>query len=322
MAGKGIVVVTDTDLGGVDIEREIVEAAGYELVHRPSKTAAEVAAAAADASALLVQFAPVTREVFAAAPNLRALVRYGTGLDTIDLAAAAEAGVAVQGVVDYCTDEVADHTLAMLLGVVRRIATATQDVRSGQWIPAGEYGDVLTLRGRTLGLLGLGRIGRAVAQRATAFGMDVIAFDPAADAADLPAGVRLAADSDEVFGRDVVSLHLPLSPSTDGVVNRRTLSLMPQGAILLNVSRGGLVNEADLLEALEAGRPAWAALDVLRAEPPAADHPLVAHPRVIVTPHLGFFSTTSLASLRRIAAQNVVRLLQAARDEAAEPALA
>ena len=320
MAAKGTVVVTDTDLGGVEIERSIIEAAGYELVQAECKTAADVAAAAQDAIALLVQFAPVTRDVFTAAPQLRALVRYGTGLDNIDLAAAEQAGVSVQGVVDYCTDEVADHTLALLLGVVRRIAEAPNDVRAGRWRPAGDYGDVLTLRGRRLGLLGLGRIGRAVAARALAFGMDVLAFDPAMSDAEPPAGVRLAASSDEVFGCDVVSLHLPLTPLTDGIVNERTLGLMPDGAILLNVSRGGLVNEDDLLAALDAGRPAWAALDVLRAEPPAPGHPLVEHPHVLVTPHLGFFSTHALPALRRIAAQNVVRLLSDA--EVGEPALA
>jgi D-3-phosphoglycerate dehydrogenase len=301
-------VITDTDLGGVDLELDLLGAAGFDARAAACRTEDDVIAAAAEATGILVQFAPITRRVIESLPKLRAIARFGTGLDNIDLTAASEHGVEVRGVSGYCTDEVADHTLALLLTITRATCLAATDVRNGRWLPGPDY-PAITLTGRKLGLVGFGRIGRAVAHRAAAFGMLVGAHDPVVpDQALAAEGIR-PLSLDEAFASDVVSLHLPQTPETKGLVSSRLLSLMQPGSILLNVSRGGLIDEAALVAALDAGTPAFAGLDVLGAEPADASHPLVQHPRALVTPHLGYYSPAAIRELRRQTAAAAIDLL-------------
>lgn len=309
MPSVPLVVITDTDFGATDIEEEVLREAGFEVRVASCRTEEDLLREGRGAAGFLLQFAPASRRVIEGLADLRAIVRLGTGLDTIDLAAAADRGVEVQGIAGYCTDEVADHAMALVLAATRGVVTANRSVTDGGWPAAEAVGPLATLRGRRLGLVGFGRIGRAVAERAAAFGMEVGAYDTAYSPKELEAmGVR-PLDLKEAFGCEVVSLHLPLTPETSRLVDRSLLSELPERAVLVNVSRGGLVNEDDLLASLDDGRPWMACLDVLGTEPPAGDHPLVQHPNVIVTPHLGFYSTDSIRTLRRMAAERLVSIL-------------
>ena len=298
------VVITDQNFGDdAGLERDLVEAAGGELVALACRTEEDVAAALAEyePDALLVQFAPVGARALAAANGLAAIVRYGVGVDNIDVAAAEAAGVEVSAVPDYCVDEVADHTIALVLAVERGVVTLASQTRAGGW----DYraaGAVRRLRGLTLGLVGFGRIARAVGERGRALGMDVVAYDPAVP------GAQAETLDDVLRAADVLSLHIPLTEATRGLVGRRELALLPEGATVVNTARGGLVDEGALAEALASGRLRGAGLDVLGLEPPAEDHPLRAAPNVVLTPHAAWFSTTAIVELRRKAAEKAIEL--------------
>lgn len=309
MSSAPLVVITDSDFGATDIEEQVLADAGFDVRVESCRTAEDVVAAGTGAAGFLLQFAPITADVLTALPDLRAIVRFGTGLDTIDLAATAAHDVAVEGIAGYCTDEVADHTLALILAATRGVVTANRSVVAGEWPAAEAVGPLVTLRDRRIGIVGFGRIGKAVAERAAAFGMRVGAYDTAYSPADLRALGVEPLDLKEAFACDVVSLHLPLTPETSGLVDRSLLAQMPEGSVLVNVSRGGLVNEEDLRSSLDEGRPWVACLDVLGTEPAPVGHGLVNHQSVIVTPHLGFYSTQSIKTLRRMAAERLVELL-------------
>jgi D-3-phosphoglycerate dehydrogenase len=303
------VLLTDYDLGEPDVERGVLAEAGLELVQRDCRTEDEVIAAADGAVGLLVQYAPIGARVLAALPHLQAIARYGVGLDTIDVTAAADRGVQVLAVPDYCTDEVADHTLALLLSLTRGVLESDRALRAGSWPEAYTFATVVALRGRRVGIVGYGRVGKAVADRCRAFGADVCAYDPNLEPGELRAAGVEPVDRDDVFRCDVVSLHLPLTQETAGFVDAGRLALMPAHGILLNVSRGGLVDEAALVESLDAGLLGAAGLDVLADEPASHDSVLRAHPRVALTPHIAFYSPDSLARLRRGVAERLVAAL-------------
>ena len=298
------ILISDQNFGDdAALERGLVEAAGGELVVAACGSEDELADALAEhrPDVLVVQFAPVGVRALEAANGLVGIVRYGVGLDNVDVSAARSAGVAVVPIPDYCIDEVADHTIALLLAVERGIVDLATQTRAGGW-DFRTAGVVRRLRGGTLGLVGFGRIARAVAERASGFGLRVAAYDP-----NVPdAG---AASLDELLGQaDVLSLHVPLTEETRGLVGRRELALLPRGAVVLNTSRGGLVDEAALAEALAAGRLRGAGLDVLVHEPPPADHPLRSAPGVVLTPHAAWFSDSAVLDLRRKAIEKAMEL--------------
>ncbi|HWE40367.1 MAG TPA: phosphoglycerate dehydrogenase [Isosphaeraceae bacterium] len=239
------------------------------------------------------------------APGLRVIARTGVGYDAIDVPAATARGVVVTIVPGTNHGSVAEHVFGLLLGVTRRIAYYDKTLRSGSW----ERGLVRPIRGTTLGLVGLGRIGRAVAERAVAFGMKVIAFDPVHDAAfDARFGIERRELDDLLALADVVSLHLPLTPETHRLFDRRIFAGMKPGALLINTARGGLVNEADLVDALTSGHLGGAGLDVFDPEPPAATNPLFALPNVVVSPHVGGIDTTSMTDMATLAARCIADL--------------
>ncbi|MGD9495418.1 MAG: C-terminal binding protein [Armatimonadota bacterium] len=246
----------------------------------------EVIAACRDADAILMTAARITREVLMALPRLRAIVRYGVGLDTIDLAAACELGVTVRNVTDFCTDEVADHTLALVLALARGIVDYARHTRAGQW-RGGRVRPLLRLRGRRAGIIGLGAIGRAVAARLQALGMEVVASDPAVDAEVARGlGVRLLGLDELLATSEVVCVNCPLTDQTRHLIGADELARMRPTAILVNTARGGIIDETALVQALAEGRIAGAGLDVLEREPPAEDNPLLRMDNVIVTPHV------------------------------------
>ncbi|MDQ3994569.1 MAG: C-terminal binding protein [Actinomycetota bacterium] len=298
------ILISDQNFGDdAGIERSLVEAVGGELVVAACRSEADVAEALAAhrPDAMLVQFAPVGERALAAANGLAAIVRYGVGLDNVDVRAAEGAGIAVAAVPDYCVDEVADHTIALLLAVERGIVGLAAETAAGAW-DFRVAGPVRRLRGRTLALLGFGRIARAVAERAAGFGFRVVAFDPGVADANVQSLEELLQQA------DVLSVHVPLTDVTRGLVGARELDLLPSGAVVLNTSRGGILDEDALVDALGTGRLRGAGLDVLADEPPPPDHPLRALPNVVLTPHAAWFSQTAVVELRRKAVETALEL--------------
>lgn len=305
------VLITDHMGDDTRLEQEILAAAGHEVVVAPAPDPTAWIDVAVEADGILTRHAPLGAETVGRLERCRIIARYGTGHDNVDVEAAERRGIAVTIVPGYSTDEVADHAFALLLALVRRLDVATDSVRAGGWTPH-PLPPVHRLRGRTLGLLGCGRIGAAMAVRATGFGLDVVAYDPFAPA--LPDGVARAADVDELCERsDILSLHAPLTPDTHHVVGASRLARLPRGAILLNVARGGLLDLDAALRAIESGRLHGLAVDVTEVEPPPAGHRVRRTPGVICTPHLGYYSTTSVEEAKRRSAEEVVRVLAGER---------
>jgi D-3-phosphoglycerate dehydrogenase len=218
--------------------------------------------------------------------------------------------MAVTNVPDFCLDEVSDHALGLILALARGIVPLANQTARGEWQPT--FGRALTrLRGKTLGIVGYGNIGRRLAPKAMALGLRVIAFAPSMTPGLLPDGAAAAGSLAELLdASDIVSLHLPATEHTRGIVDRAVLRTMKPGAWLINTSRGALVDEAALVEALDAGHIAAAALDVLVTEPPPPDHPLLGRPNVLVTPHIAFASREAVEELRRRAAEHVACVLR------------
>jgi D-3-phosphoglycerate dehydrogenase len=299
------VVVSDAEYTSLDIEAEVLSGAGHELVVASCSTPQQVIEAAAGADALLVQYAPITAEVFDALPQLRLVSRYGVGVDVVDTEAARQRGVWVCNVPDYGTSEVGLHAVAMLLALLRNLAGHDREVRTGRW----DYHLGGTLRrpsALTLGVVGLGRIGRMTAERAGPWFGGVVGFDPYLPADAWPAELERLELPDLFARSSAVTLHLPLTDATLGLVGTELLGRMPDGSYLVNTARGGLVDVDAVLAALESGHLAGVALDVLPTEPPPADHPLLRHPRALITPHVAWYSAESETELRRKAAQNIV----------------
>ena len=306
------VLITDADYSSFDIEADVLVAAGHELVVASCRTAEDVIEAAAGVDALLVQYAPITADVFEALPQLRLVSRYGVGVDVVDTEAARDHGVWVCNVPDYGTAEVALHAVAMLLALLRNVAGHDREVRAGHW----DYhlgGQLRRPSSLTLGVVGLGRIGRMAAQRAGPWFGAVVGYDPFVADSSWPNGIeRLSLEN--LFARSSgITLHLPLNESTRGLVGTDLLGRMPSGSYLVNTARGGLIDPDALLEALDSGKLAGAALDVLPEEPPPQDHPLLTHPRALITPHVAWYSAEAEVELRRKAAQNIVDWVRTGR---------
>jgi len=301
------VVITDCDFGRGEIERDIIGRAGLSVGVCETASQDEIVRLAQGARALLVQYTRITPRLLDELPDLVAVVRYGTGLDTIDLDAAAERGVQVRGVTDYCTDEVADHTVALMLASTRRIVIASNRVLAGDWPKPTELGAIRSLRNSTVGLVGFGRIGQAVASRLVGFGVRVLAHDVAPVEAGIDA-VRMTS-LEAALACDIVSLHRPAAADHPPLIGASELARMGPAAGLVNVARGGLVDSVALAEAIRAGRLGWAALDVTEIEGAEGAFAFRDLPNVIITPHIAYYSPQSLDSLRRKAAEQVLVLL-------------
>lgn len=303
------VLVTDTDMPSFEIEEEVLRPLNATVWLAPASDERTLAREAAKADAIMVGYAPVREPVIAAAAGAgcRAIVRYGIGYDNVDVGVAEHYGIPVANVPDYCLDEVADHTMALLLAYARGLAQATSSVRDGGWdIPKGS---IPRLLGRTLGLAGFGRIGRRVAGRALTFGLRVIAYDPVAPV-DLP-GVVSAASLDEVLAdSDYISVHVPLKANTRHLIDAPALGKMRRKPLLINTARGGLVDLDAVVDALDSGVLGGVALDVFETEPLPADHPLRNHPAAVITPHMSYYSNESEPDLIRRVAEEIARGLR------------
>ncbi len=309
------VLFTDYMQPDLDLERELCRAAGLKFAAADPQctTPEQVIAAGQDADALVIQYAPLTQKVFAALPGLRIVSLPQIGVDSIALEAARKHGIWVANAPFGNITEVAAHTLAMALALLRGLPTFDRHVRAGGWdyAAAGELrrpGDL------TYGILGLGRIGRLVAERARPFFGGVVACDPKVADADWPDFVTRLPDSASLFtAADIVSLHVPMGAGAAGLIGKELLTSMKPGSFLVNVARGPLVDRAALIAALDEGQLAGAALDVLPVEPPPASDPLLKHERILLSPHAAFYSREADAEQRRTAIDNIVDLLKTGR---------
>jgi D-3-phosphoglycerate dehydrogenase len=294
------VVYIDGAWGGGEIEREVLEARGYELALAACTTDDEVVDVAGDATAILNGIYWMGTEVFERLPALKVVVRGGVGYDNIDVAAATKHGVVVCNVIDYGTNEVANHAFALLLALNRKIVPLNAAVRLGAFRPAPQImPHTGRVAGQTLGLVSFGAIARAVARRAAGFDMQVIAFDPFIDpAAAQELGVEVV-PLDELMARsDYISVHTPLSDATRGMIGAKELALAKPSAYLVVTSRGGVVDEAALTEALLENRIAGAGLDVWEQEPPDPDHPLFKLDNVVGSLHMAWYSEVAEVARR------------------------
>jgi len=286
--------------------REILEDAGFELVYPEGEgtlTEAQLRRFLPEADVAMAGGELYSAEILDLAPRLKVIARTGVGYDAIDVAAATSRGVAVTIVPGTNQESVAEQAFGLLLALTRKIAYYDRLIRAGRW----DRNVVAPLRGKTLGLVGLGRIGRAMVPRALAFGMNVIVFDAIHDPDfDLKHGLQRRLFETLLAEADVVSLHLPATPETRGLINRESLAKMKPGAILLNTARGPLVIEADLLEALNSGQIGGAGLDVFDPEPPLPSNPLLQHPNVVSSPHVAGVDSKSMDDMATLAAQCMV----------------
>jgi D-3-phosphoglycerate dehydrogenase len=297
----GRIVITDCDHPSIGIERAIFARAGYEVELAQCHTANEVVASGAGAVALLAQYAPITDAVLAALPSVRVIGTYGASLDNIELPAAARRGLRVVNVPDYGVDEVADHTVGLILALTRGIVSLDRAIHAGTW-DFRSGGELRRGSGQQVGIIGLGRIGSAVARRVLALRFRVVAADPHRPAVE---GVRLVELEELLATSDVVSVNSRLDPTTRHLLDAAALARMRPGAFLVNTSRGGVVDQAALVEALQSGHLGGAALDVLEREPVAPDDPLLGLPNVVLTPHAAFYSRESLVEMKRRAAEAI-----------------
>ena len=309
------VLITDYVWPNLDAEREILEAAGVELVVAPDGSEETLASLAADVDAIMFCFASVTGKVLRSAPKCVVASRYGIGVDNVDITTATELGIVVTNVPDYCIDEVADHAIGMVLTLNRRLAQHDQLVKRGGWADLKLNQPMKRMRDATLGIVGFGRIGRAVAARGSVFCGKVIAYDPLLDEGTRVDGVDVVSFDELIRESDFITVHVPLTPSTENLIGAAQLEAMKDDAIVINCARGGLIDELALAEALANGQVGGAGLDVLEPAPPADDHPLLAFENVIITPHTAFFSQASTVELERRTAQEVVRVLNGERPE-------
>ena len=318
-----LVGVSDSVFPNLDLARAVVARVGAELQLAKQPTPPEIMNVARDADALLVTYAKITADMIGQMKKVRIISRFGIGVDNVDLAAATAAGIVVTKVPDYCIDEVSDHAMALLLSLVRKIPASSARAHAGRWeMPA--VVPIHRLRGTVLGLVGFGRIPQLVAPKAKAFGLRVVTFDPYVPQTVLDqAGVERVEFADLLKVSDYISIHTPLLPETHHLFSTDAFTKMKPGSVIVNTSRGPVVDEAALAAALDAKQLAGAALDVLEQEPPTSS-PLFGRDNVILTPHTSFYSVEALEELQTKAAEEVVRVLsgQAPRNPVNPEALA
>ena len=303
------VVVTDYEYSTFAPEQEVLDKIGVELTFKQCQTEEEVIAECKDADALISQYAPISRKVIESLENCKVIARYGVGFNTIDIEAATEKGIIVGNVTDYCLDEVSDHAMSMLLSCARKITKLNNAVKKGNWdfnisVP------VFRLRGRTLGLIGFGNIPQMVAKKAQAFGLNIIAYDPfVSETIANEMNVKLVTLDELCEQSDFVSVHVPLNKHTEGMISTAQFNKMKKEAFIINTSRGPIIDEKALINALQDQKIAGAGLDVLEVEPVDANNPLVHMDNVLLTPHAAFYSVEAEIELKRKTAENVADVL-------------
>jgi D-3-phosphoglycerate dehydrogenase len=309
------VLVTDFAWKDLEIERDILGHSGAEIQVAKTAQEAELVATAPTVDGILTCWKPVCGSVVRAASRCLSIGRFGIGLDNIDIASATLAGIIVTNVPAYCVDEVSDHAMALVLTCARKTAFYDRNIRSGSY-DLQEGPPLFRIRGKIMGIAGFGKIGRAVAAKAQAFGMKVITYDPNVDSASVAkTGVESVSFSELLERSDFISVHVPLLPKTKHLFNYQAFQKMKPTAIIVNTSRGDLIDPSGLLAALDEGLIAGAGLDVLSQEPPAPGDRLVAHSRTVITPHAAFDSEESLRELRETTARQMADVLSGRRPQ-------
>lgn len=310
---NGIVVVTDHEFADLAPERAVIEGAGFTLIDAGAGSEEEIIAACATADGILNQYCQMTPRVIESLQNCRIISRYGIGLNTIDVAAATDAGIAVANVPDGSLDDVSDHALAMLLALSRGLGAYDRAIRAGRWDYTAA-GPLFRLRGSTLGLLGFGQIPRRVAEKAQAFGIKVVAFDPYASVEEVKRLGVEPVELEELYKRaDAISVHVPLTENTRGLVNEGAFASMKPTSLVINTARGPVIDEKALIRALSSGLIRGAGLDVFADEPLSPDSPLRGMENVLLSPHAAWYSEDSEVEIRTKAAQNIVQALRGER---------
>ena len=306
------IVITDYSFPNLDVEEGILKPLGYDLVAwKEKRSATELTQLVADADAVITQFAPVNAEVIASMQHAKVIVRYGIGVDNVDLEAAKTRGIPVCNVPDYCVDEVADHTLAFILATTRQVVSNCVLLREGKWGLATSLDQMKAMRDLTVGVVGFGRIGREVAARLRAFKCKVLVHDPVVAAAEIErSGSVPVTLTEHLSTSDVITLHCPSMAQTRGMINRESLATTKRGVIMVNLSRGDLIDSAALTEALQSGHVGAAALDVFAPEPIPADHPILKMSQVIASAHIASCSVPAVRKLRETAANLAVMALR------------
>jgi D-3-phosphoglycerate dehydrogenase len=304
-----LIAVTDSPFPSLDPAKAALARIDPELRVANSTSADDILAVARDADAILVTYAKLPGELLRQLRRCKAIGRFGLGVDNIDIPAAAEFGITVTYVPDYCMQEVSDHAMALLLALARKVPQSNALVQAGRWdMPA--VAPIHRLAGRVLGLVGFGNIPRALAPKAKAFGLRVVAHDPYVSQHALAAAGVEGMSFDRLLEiSDFVSIHAPLLPATRGLFNAEVFRKMKQGACLINTARGPLVDEDALLAALDSGRLVGAALDVVAVEPLPKQSRLIGRDNVVLTPHTGFYSVEALNELQTKCAADVARVL-------------
>ncbi|MDB6092660.1 MAG: C-terminal binding protein [Verrucomicrobia bacterium] len=305
------IVVTDYSFPDLSIEQEILAPFDVTWETAQCRTIEEVTALTRDATVIIAQFAPVRAATISTLKNTRAIIRYGIGVDNVDLAAAAAQKIPVCNVPDYCLDEVAEHTLAFVLALTRQVVANAVVISGGEWKSAVPIEGYRCLKDMTVGVVGFGRIGRGVIQRLIPFGCRVVVFDPMVPASAVEAmGAKQMGLEDLLARSDLVTLHCPSLPSTKGMINQAALQRMKRGSLLVNASRGDLIVTDDLVAALRSGQIAGAALDVTSPEPLPKESPLRTMPQVIISPHVASATPQAGRRLRESVANLAVLAVQ------------
>ena len=306
---RPIVAVTDSVFPSLDPAMQALARVDPEVRMAKTAGADDILAVARDADAILVTYATLPGELLRELRRCKVIGRFGLGVDNIDLKTAAERGIIVTYVPDYCMQEVSDHAMALLLALARKVPFSNRLAQGGRWeMPA--VAPLRRLAGQVLGLIGFGNIPRALAPKAKAFGLTVITHDPYVSKAVLAsAGVEGVSFDDLLARCDFLSVHAPLTAATRGLVNAEVFAKMKNGALIINTARGPLIDEAALIAALDAGRLGGAALDVVATEPLPKDSPLLGRDNVILTPHTAFYSVEALEELQTKCASDVARVL-------------
>ena len=303
------VVITDCPWADDSVERNILESGGAQVTRAKATSSQELMTLSKDADALLVGWAPITKEVIAGLERCRLLMRYGTGYDNIDVEAATQAGIAVAINADYCIEEVATHAFALLLACHRQLGALQDAVRNGRWDPLATLRAYPPLSQQTVGVLGFGRIGRQFAAMATPVAKQVLLHDPLFSDAKTDSAAVFVSFEQLLAESDYISIHIPLTQKTHHLFNADSMAKMKKGAYLINCARGPVVDEDALVKSLQQNHLAGAGLDVFSKEPLPPDHPLRSFPSVIITPHAAWYSTQADYRLRANPAQNILRFL-------------
>ena len=301
------IIITDCDHPSVEIEKKILSEINPELTLETCKTEEDVIAVASNADGIINQYAPFTRKVIKSLNRCKIIARYGVGVDNIDVEAATENNIIVANVPDYCLDEVSTHAIALMLDCARGITSLDRKVRDKKW-DFTLAKPLFRTKGKILGLFGLGRIARMVAQKASGFGLRIIAYDPYVSKVDI--GVKLVELSQLLTDSDFLSIHVPLTDETRHSFSENELRTMKKTSYLVNTSRGPIVDEKALYVALKEKWIAGAALDVMEKEPPDWEDPLLKLDNIIITPHISFYSEESYVELKTKVAESVRAVLK------------